>query len=65
MNIRLLAALMAATALAACGFDSTPQSSGSTASSSAAASTPPAQADQKDEPKDGADKTSEAEKKAD
>ena len=63
MNIRLLAALVAAAVLGACGIDATPQSSGTAGASSAAASTPAA-AEQKDEPKPEPEKISEGEKKA-
>jgi hypothetical protein len=56
MKFHLLAALLAATALAACGFDSTPQSSGSTA-----ATQPAAPAEQPA----AAEKPAEGEKKAD
>jgi hypothetical protein len=45
MNTRVLAALLLACALAACGIDSTPQSSGATASST------PAPEENKDEKK--------------
>lgn len=65
MNIRLLAALMAAAVLGACGFDATPQSSGTAGASSSAASAPSAPAGQKDEPKAKPEKISEGEKKAD
>ena len=62
MNLRLIAALLAATLLAACGVDATPQSSGSTASPAvapAAESAPPA------EQPAAAEKPAEGEKKAD
>ena len=55
MKFRLLAVLLAATALAACGVDSTPQSSGSTASTQPAPAEQPA----------AAEKPAEGEKKAD
>jgi hypothetical protein len=56
MKLHLLAALLAATLLAACGFDATPQSSGSTASPAAAPAAESAPA---------AEQPAEGEKKAD
>jgi hypothetical protein len=61
MKYRLLAVLLAATALAACGFDSTPQSSGSTAPTESAPAAQPAPAEQPA----AAEKPAEGEKKAD
>jgi hypothetical protein len=63
MKFHLLAALLAATALAACGFDSTPQSSGSTAATQPAA--PAAQPAAPAEQPAAAEKPAEGEKKAD
>jgi uncharacterized low-complexity protein len=59
MKLHLLAALLAASALAACGFDSTPQSSGSTAATQPAEQ--PAAAEKAAE----GEKPAEGEKKAD
>jgi hypothetical protein len=59
MKLHLLAALLAASALAACGFDSTPQSSGSTSATQPAAPAAPA------EQPAAAEKPAEGEKKAD
>jgi hypothetical protein len=59
MKLHLFAALLAAAALAACGFDATPQSSGSTAAPAAAPAAPAA------EPPASAEKPAEGEKKAD
>jgi hypothetical protein len=47
MKLHVLAALLAAGALAACGFDVTPQSSGSTTSSAPAAAEKPAEGEKK------------------
>jgi hypothetical protein len=67
MKSGFLAALLAAGLLAACGVDSTPQStgaSGATSSPPAAAAAPAAaQEEKKDEPKEEA-KSTEGEKKA-
>lgn len=58
MNIRLLAALMAAAALTACGFDATPQSAGT-------AQAQQAPQEKADAPNAEPAKTSEGDKKAD
>lgn len=56
MNIRLFAALLAGAALAACGVDATPQSSGSAGAAAQPAAAEPAAP--------AAERTTEAEKKA-
>ena len=65
MNARLLTALLAAAALTGCGFDSTPESSGSAPASRSAATSGANAADQdarKEQPEPG--KTADGEKKA-
>lgn len=66
MKMRIPAALLAAAALAACGVDSTPQSSGTSGATNPSSSAPaPAPEEKKDEPKAEAEKPTEGEKKAD